>query len=125
MIILTLLPVFTLRYPAQRSIDMKQLELKAIKKYKKREDQKKVAQAQREIEKEQRPDTMRQRRMQQEDEDTNLYDADWDDLDSSDIGEDEKKKMRANKTSKYDPGLHSNIGALREAIYLFAFLITF
>lgn len=63
--------------------------------------------------------------MQQEDEDTNLYDADMDDLDSSDIGEDEKKKLKAKKTSKYDPGLQSNIGALREAIYLFAFLITF
>ena len=53
-----------------------------------------------------------------------LYDADMDDLDSSDIGEQEKKQLKEKNTSKYDPGLQSNLNALRKGIYMLAFLVT-
>ena len=52
------------------------------------------------------------------DDGTELYDADMDDLDSSDIGEDEKKQLKMKNTSKYDPGMQSNLGSLRQAVYL-------
>jgi len=35
----------------------------------------------------------------------NLYDADMDDLDSSDLGEQQKLNLKQKNTSKYDPGL--------------------
>lgn len=35
----------------------------------------------------------------------NLYEADMDDLDSSDIGDSHKSYLKQKKTSKYDPGI--------------------
>jgi len=34
-----------------------------------------------------------------------LYDADMDDLDSSDLGEHEKNQLKQKNTSEYDPGM--------------------
>jgi hypothetical protein len=35
----------------------------------------------------------------------NLYEADMDDLDSSDIGDSHKSYLKKKKSSKYDPGI--------------------
>jgi hypothetical protein len=35
----------------------------------------------------------------------NLYEADMDDLDSSDIGDSHKSYLKQKKSSKYDPGI--------------------
>jgi hypothetical protein len=35
----------------------------------------------------------------------NLYEADMDDLDSSDIGDSHKSYLKEKKTSNYDPGI--------------------
>lgn len=120
--ILCITPIFTLKYPTQKALDMRQLEMKAIKKYKEKENKAKEQNEKADVDP---GEQARRRRMQQQDEAANLYDADMDDLDSSDLGEEEKRKLKAKKTSKFDPGLLSNIGALREAVYLFTVLITF
>jgi len=39
--IFLVLPMFTLKYPTQKALNMRQLEIKAIKKFKERENQKK------------------------------------------------------------------------------------
>jgi hypothetical protein len=46
-----------------------------------------------------------------------IYDADMDDLDSSDLGEEEKRALVEQKSSKYDPGMQSNMSSLRKAVY--------
>lgn len=60
----------------------------------------------------------------EEDAPEDLYDADMDDLDSSDLGEQEKKTLKEKNTSKYDPGLESNLNALRRGIYMLGFMVT-
>ena len=41
------------------------------------------------------------------------YDADMDDLDSDDLGEQEKSRLKSKNTSKYEPEMVSNISAMR------------
>jgi len=47
-----------------------------------------------------------------------------DDLDSDDIGVQEKKELKKKKSSQYDPGMQSNISALRKGVYMLGFLVT-
>ena len=54
----------------------------------------------------------------------NLYEADMDDLDSSDIGDSHKSYLKEKKTSKYDPGIQSNLSSLRKAFYQMGYLVT-
>jgi len=47
-----------------------------------------------------------------------LYDADMDDLDSSDLGEEEKAYLTSVNSSKFDAGVESNMSTIKNALYV-------
>ena len=81
-----LLPIFTLKH--KNSKITKQIQMRKIKKFKMEKEQAK------------------------EEEVESLYDADMGDLDSSDIGEQEKLELKRKNTSVYDLGMQSNMTSL-------------
>lgn len=78
--------------------------MKSIKKFKEKEEEAKEGPKSRKAEK---PES--------------LYDADMDDLDSDDIGEQEKSRL---KSKNPQPEMVSNISAMRQAVYQLGFMIT-
>ena len=78
--------------------------MKSIKKFKEKEEEAKEGPKSRKTEKPER-----------------LYDADMDDLDSDDIGESEKSRL---KSKNPQPEMVSNISAMRQAVYQLGFMIT-
>lgn len=72
---------------------------KHIKKYKEQENEKEIEEA------EKREGAPKKRKNIEGEDVAELYDADMDDLDSSDLGENEKKSLKMKNTSKYDPGM--------------------
>ena len=79
-------------------MSVKQIQMKTIKKFKEKEEEAKEGPKSR-IKSEIKPES--------------LYDADMDDLDSSDLGEQEKSRLKSKNSSKYEPEMVSNISAMR------------
>ena len=46
-----------------------------------------------------------------------------DDLDSSDLGEDQKRALKSRKSSIFDPGMLSNMGAFKKALYQLTLMV--
>ena len=53
-----------------------------------------------------------------------LYDADMDDLDSSDLGEEEKAYLTSVNSSKFDAGVESNMNSIKNALYIISTMFT-
>lgn len=102
---LLFLPVFTLNYGQQYSLTKRAVKLKTFKddgvgEQKKNDDLAKTK------------------------DEKDLYDADMDDLDSSDIGEQEKKMLKQKNSSAYFVRMQTNMKALVKAIYMLGFMVT-
>jgi len=46
-----------------------------------------------------------------------------DDLDSSDLGEDQKRALKNRKSSIFDPGMLSNMGSFKKALYQLVLMV--
>ena len=58
------------------------------------------------------------------DDETELYDADMDDLDTTNMSSRERKLLKQKSTSFYAPGLQTNIGAIQSACYMLGMMAT-